>query len=166
MEILILKSESSEEKKCFEHTFLMSSSEAFLNSFSKGLANSLNKPTSSQFFKNRVGVGVWSEKKCIKPPQFYFTIPFMNLLVLNSFQNTNKQEETRRWLGTLGLHSAPQGGSWQANSTCWRPAPGACRAPDNPSREPQHFFCEHEPQEAILKCTAEHFNEQGDFIWK
>lgn len=49
----------------------MSSSEAFLNSFSNGLASSLNKPTSSQFFKNRVGVGVWSEMKCINNPQFY-----------------------------------------------------------------------------------------------
>lgn len=50
------------EENIYKLTFLMSSSEAFLNSFSKGLANSLNKPTSSQFFKNRVGVGVWSEK--------------------------------------------------------------------------------------------------------
>lgn len=30
------------------------------SSCSKELANSLNKPTSSQFFRKRVGVGVWS----------------------------------------------------------------------------------------------------------
>lgn len=40
--------------------FLMSSSVAFLKSWSNGLASSLKSPTSSQFFKNRVGVGVWS----------------------------------------------------------------------------------------------------------
>lgn len=38
--------------------FFSSSSEAFLNSCSKELASSLNSPTSSQFFRNRVGVGV------------------------------------------------------------------------------------------------------------
>lgn len=146
----------------------MSSSEAFLNSFSKGLASSLNNPTSSQFFKNRVGVGVWSENKCIKPPQFYFYNTFTNLLVVNNFQNTNKRKERRRWLGTLGLRSALQGGSWQANSTCWRQAPEPANhpAPDNSGREPQHFFCGHEPQGALLKCTAEHLNEQADSIFK
>lgn len=41
-------------------TFLMSSSVAFLKSWSNGLASSLKSPTSSQFFKKRVGVGVWS----------------------------------------------------------------------------------------------------------
>ncbi len=41
-------------------TFLMSSSAAFLKSWSNGLASSLKSPTSSQFFKKRVGVGVWS----------------------------------------------------------------------------------------------------------
>lgn len=35
---------------------------AFLKSCSKGLASSLNSPTSSQFFRKRVGVGVWSAK--------------------------------------------------------------------------------------------------------
>lgn len=38
----------------------MSSSVAFLKSWSNGLASSLKSPTSSQFFKKRVGVGVWS----------------------------------------------------------------------------------------------------------
>lgn len=38
--------------------FFSSSSAAFLNSCSKELASSLKSPTSSQFFKNRVGVGV------------------------------------------------------------------------------------------------------------
>lgn len=38
--------------------FFSSSSEAFLNSCSKELANSLKSPTSSQFFRNLVGVGV------------------------------------------------------------------------------------------------------------
>lgn len=41
-------------------TFLTSSSVAFLKSWSNGLASSLKSPTSSQFFKKRVGVGVWS----------------------------------------------------------------------------------------------------------
>lgn len=40
--------------------FLMSYSLAFLKSWSNGLASSLKSPTSSQFFKKRVGVGVWS----------------------------------------------------------------------------------------------------------
>lgn len=44
-------------------TFLISSSVAFLKSCSKGLVSSLNRPTSSQFFKKRVGVGVWSAQK-------------------------------------------------------------------------------------------------------
>lgn len=39
---------------------LWSSSCAFENSCSKELASSLNSPTSSQFFRKRVGVGVWS----------------------------------------------------------------------------------------------------------
>lgn len=39
---------------------LCSSSCALQNSCSKELANSLNSPTSSQFFRKRVGVGVWS----------------------------------------------------------------------------------------------------------
>lgn len=43
-------------------TFLTSSSVAFLKSWSNGLASSLKSPTSSQFFKKRVGVGVWSAK--------------------------------------------------------------------------------------------------------
>lgn len=38
--------------------FFSSSSEAFLNSCSKELASSLKSPTSSQFFRNLVGVGV------------------------------------------------------------------------------------------------------------
>lgn len=38
--------------------FFSSSSAAFLNSCSKELASSLKSPTSSQFFRNRVGVGV------------------------------------------------------------------------------------------------------------
>ena len=41
-------------------TFFSSSSAAFLNSCSKELASSLKSPTSSQFFRNLVGVGVWS----------------------------------------------------------------------------------------------------------
>lgn len=41
-------------------TFLMSSSAALLKSWSKGLVSSLKSPTSSQFFRKRVGVGVWS----------------------------------------------------------------------------------------------------------
>lgn len=45
--------------------FLTSSSVAFLKSWSNGLASSLKSPTSSQFFKKRVGVGVWSEKRNI-----------------------------------------------------------------------------------------------------
>lgn len=39
---------------------LCSSSCALESSCSKELASSLNKPTSSQFFRKRVGVGVWS----------------------------------------------------------------------------------------------------------
>lgn len=38
--------------------FFSSSSAAFLNSCSKELASSLKSPTSSQFFRNLVGVGV------------------------------------------------------------------------------------------------------------
>lgn len=45
---------------CMTTTFLMSSSVAFLKSWSNGLASSLKSPTSSQFFRKRVGVGVWS----------------------------------------------------------------------------------------------------------
>lgn len=105
----------------------MSSSEAFLNSFSKGLANSLNKPTSSQFFKKRVGVGVWSGRKWIKPPQFYFYNTIYEPTCCKYFSE-HKQKETR-WWGTLGLRSALRGGSRQANSTCWRQAPGACKPP-------------------------------------
>lgn len=41
---------------------LWSSSCALRNSCSKEWASSLNSPTSSQFFRKRVGVGVWSEK--------------------------------------------------------------------------------------------------------
>lgn len=44
-------------------TFLISSSVAFLKSWSKGLASSLKSPTSSQFFRKRVGVGVWSARE-------------------------------------------------------------------------------------------------------
>lgn len=33
------------------------------SSCSKELASSLNSPTSSQFFRKRVGVGVWSSKR-------------------------------------------------------------------------------------------------------
>lgn len=39
---------------------LCSSSCALQNSCSKEVASSLNRPTSSQFFRKRVGVGVWS----------------------------------------------------------------------------------------------------------
>lgn len=42
---------------------LWSSSCVLQNSCSKEVASSLNKPTSSQFFRKRVGVGVWSAKK-------------------------------------------------------------------------------------------------------
>lgn len=42
---------------------LFSSSWAFLNSCSKEQSSSLKRPTSSQFFRNLVGVGVWSESR-------------------------------------------------------------------------------------------------------
>lgn len=45
--------------ECFA---LCSSSCTLQSSCSKELASSLNKPTSSQFFRKRVGVGVWSTK--------------------------------------------------------------------------------------------------------
>lgn len=49
--------------ECF---VLCSSSCALQNSCSKELASSLNNPTSSQFFRKRVGVGVWSAKNTFK----------------------------------------------------------------------------------------------------
>lgn len=46
---------------CMEIFLLLFSSCAFLNSCSKEQSISLKRPTSSQFFRNRVGVGVWSD---------------------------------------------------------------------------------------------------------
>lgn len=68
-------------------TFLMSSSVAFLKSCSKGLVSSLKSPTSSQFFKKRVGVGVWSEME-----EYLLVISLVLPLA-----PTKRSEELFRW---------------------------------------------------------------------
>lgn len=60
---------------CFD---LCSSSCALQSSCSKEVASSLNKPTSSQFFRKRVGVGVWSGE---------INITFLSLLSYKSVIN-------------------------------------------------------------------------------
>lgn len=57
---------------------LWSSSWALRNSCSKELASSLNRPTSSQFFRKRVGVGVWSGGKRTDRFRFIFLIDRQN----------------------------------------------------------------------------------------
>lgn len=63
-------------------TFLMSSSVAFLKSWSNGLASSLKSPTSSQFFKKRVGVGVWSAAEDNHQPTGVKSISYIEIYQL------------------------------------------------------------------------------------
>lgn len=60
---------------------LCSSSCALQSSCSKELASSLNKPTSSQFFRKRVGVGVWSVEMNTTLSLLLFTIDIYKIII-------------------------------------------------------------------------------------